>query len=531
MLPQINKIAVPPGAYITENGRWCIAANTSFYSRLDQVQKDLAKALEELVQNNGDKIDIIMRAYQKAVEMHGRTLRKSGDCLYITHPLSAAYSLASLKAPPDIIAAALLHDTVEDCGYTISELSQNFHSPIPEIVDAVTKADWDDTAFFHEAPKEILKQHRDELTQDKLYEARYWYESLLVKLADREHNLSTISALPPEQAQEIAKKTASSLLAPAKKLGIRYYAITLENYCLKILEPHLYTDIQSTRDEILRRNGPKMTAFTKELIRDLAGSPFQPSAHRPLPPNRNKAPNRTLLVSEIHRQIVCQQLSSCFRKQDVYLEEIVLTYAPERCAQPFSAFFDRYYQRLFPRGVQLQYPDPILDNSSYHLILTDFLENNYSIWLVPQNQIQAFYLGSPLLNMESDSSHRQNRLSNKMTVYSYNMRKSTKREHRVQPGITALDLAFEFQPELAKCATGCRIRRDTCFSKNDRPLPLSTTLADGDIVSYIADYSGPNDLQYHVTLDSFLDVTTTRAKIALVSHFKTQLQEKEIDHN
>lgn len=526
MIPRIDKINVPTGVRILENGQLCVDSHSSVYTHLDQIQKSLMKTLTMLVEDNGDDPDIIIKAYQKAHDLHGRTLRKSCDCLYITHPLSVAYSLASLKAPPDLIAAALLHDTVEDCSYTIDAMSKQFHSPIPEIVDAVTKVTKNDDSLFLEVPEDIVTQYRNELTQDKLYEADHWYEALLVKLADREHNLSTISALPLEQAQRIAKNTQIALLTPAKMLGIRYYAITLENYCLKILDPNLYADIQSTRDEILRKNGPKMTLFTKDLIQDLAGGPFQPSAHRPLSPNQNKSPNRTLLVSEINSQLISSQLDSCFRKQDVYLEEIVLTYSDELCVRPFSAFFDIYYKNLFPKGIQLKYPSSILDGVAYHLILTDPLENNYSVWLVPQEQIQAFYLGTQLLNMADTHPPQQKKLSKKMTVYSYNMRKATKREHRVPPNITALDLAFEFNAELAKCATGCYVRRDTGFSPKDGPMPLSTVLGEGDIVSYVADYSGPNALQYHISFDSFLDVTTLQAKIALVSHFKSQFEEK-----
>ena len=131
-------------------------------------------------------------------------------------------------------------------------------------------------------------------------------------------------------------------------------------------------------------------------------------------------------------------------------------------------------------------------------------------------------------NVEDADFNQQKRLSSKMTVYSYNMKKHTKREHRVPSNITALDLAFEFQSELAKCATGCYVRRDTCFSLTDAAQPLCTLLSDGDIVSYIADYYGPNEFQYHVTIDSFLSVTTTRAKVALVDYFKKHFQQEFI---
>lgn len=523
MIPQINKINVSSGMCVIENGRLCVAANATIYPRLNQVKENLMKTLTALVEDNGDVSDIIIKAYKTAAELHGRTLRKSRDCLYIIHPLSVAYSLASLKVPPDIIAAAILHDTVEDCNYTIDAMAKEFCGPIPEIVDAVTKVTKDGDPLFNDAPEDIVTQYRDELTQNKLYEAQYWYEALLVKLADREHNLSTISALPLERAQSIARSTRKSLLIPAKALGIRYYSITLENYCLRILDRNLYADIQSARDEILRKNGPKMSLFTKNLIQDLDRSPFHPSTHRPLSPYQSKTPNRTLLVSEINQQLIRCQLSSYFRKQDVYLEEIVFTYSDEICTHPFSLFFDIYYKNLFPKGVQIQYPVPILDGTACHLILTDSMENNYSIWLVPEDQIKAFYLGEQILDIEDIHSSPQKKLSNKMTVYSYNIERATKREHRVPPHITALDLAFEIQTDMAKSATGCYIRRDTGFSPKDAPQPLSKVLEEGDIVSYIADYKGPYDFHYHVTIDSFLAVTTTRAKAALVAHFKSEL--------
>ena len=221
-----------------------------------------------------------------------------------------------------------------------------------------------------------------------------------------------------------------------------------------------------------------------------------------------------------------KHLNGYFWKQDIYLAEVILTYSPNLMGNPFSVFFDLYYDKLFPQGIFLQYFNQDvndLNDLGYHFILTDSQENHYSIWLVPQNQIKAFYLGS-LLNTAKSRLHKNKRFSNKMIVYSYNQKTRKKREHQVPSKITALDLAFEFQPDLAKCVTGCYIRRDINFSSDDKVLPPGTFLNEGDIVSYIADYDGPSQFHYHISIDSFLAVTTVRAKAALVSHFRKQIE-------
>lgn len=486
--------------------------------------KESSRLKEQLIQrmNQYSAADLttVQKAYEIASEQHGDVLRQTGDCLYVVHPLAVALSLADLRVNSDIIIAALLHDTVEDTAFSKDAIAHEFNDFISEVVDAVTEVTKEEANLKALSP-EATHIRLDELTGDKLLASNVRYEALLVKLADREHNLATIEGTSAERARKKAQDTQNFFLPIAKELGIRYYYTVLEDYCLSILDPDTYHDIKVRQTELLQKNGRVMEEFTQKALNSVfENSSFSISAHRPF----LNQEYRTLFPSEILQQLSPQGNLRYYRKQDVYLWEVLLTFDPTEVEEPFSTFFDLYRKALYPLDVMIQYPEPIFDGLSYHIILTDIYENKYSVRLVPRNKVEAFYLGTPLTAAKERDAARQRKLQEKIQVYSYDVKKQRLCPFTISPKATALDLAFEVRPTLALCSTACYIRKDTLFTSWDQVYRLNAILNEGDIVNFIADYDSdaPENSIYHAELDWFRFLTTTQAKDLLIQYFKSK---------
>lgn len=521
MLPEIQKFEVAPPDTYMENNQLCVKEKSipgkHMYRESCRLKEQL---IQRINQYSAADLTTVQRAYEIASKQHGDILRQSKDCLYIVHPLSVALSLADLHVNSDVIIAALLHDTVEDTAFSKDAIAHEFNDFIAKIVDAVTEVTKEEANLKTISP-EATHACLDELTGDKLLFSDVWYEALLVKLADREHNLATIEGTSAERARKKAQDTQNFFIPIAKEHGIRYYATVLEDYCLNILNPDTYYDIKIRRTELLQKNGRLMGEFAKTTLASaFKDSGFQISEHRPF----LKQEYRTLLPVEILGQLSAQGNPRYYRKQDVYLWEVILTFDPFEMDDPFSSFFDLYYETLYHQNVMICYPDPVFDGLSYHIILTDIYENKYSVRLVPDSKIEAFYLGTPLTTARERDAVKQRELQKKMQVYSYDVDKQRLRPFTINPKATALDLAFEVHPTLALCSTACRIRKDTLFTGQDQVYHLNAILNEGDIVNFIADYDSvaPEDSIYHAKLDWFRFLTTTQAKDLLIDYFKSK---------
>ena len=195
----------------------------------------------------GDTTELIERAYLYAEECHLGQTRKSGEP-YIAHPLETALYLADLHLDSHTIIAALLHDVVEDCGVTLDEVAERFGPEAAKLVDGVTKLTRID-ARFH-GPTETSLGHADE--QDSLYaeNLRKMLVSMaedirvvLIKLADRLHNMSTLEALEPEKRKRIAQETLDIYSPLAHRLGIWEIKWRLDDMAFLHLDEPRYREI------------------------------------------------------------------------------------------------------------------------------------------------------------------------------------------------------------------------------------------------------------------------------------------------
>ena len=210
------------------------------------------EALIRTVRQHHPKADlaVVERAYTAAEKAHRGQLRKSGEP-YITHPVAVSQILAELGIGPRGVAAALLHDTVEDTEYTLDEVRADFGDEVALLVDGVTKLDklkYGDSAQAETVRKMVIAMSKD-------------LRVLIIKLADRLHNARTWGFVPAESAQRKAKETLEIYAPLAHRLGIQAIKLELEDLSFAVLYPKLYLEIES----LVRRRTPLREEFVAQV--------------------------------------------------------------------------------------------------------------------------------------------------------------------------------------------------------------------------------------------------------------------------
>lgn len=188
-----------------------------------------------------DDISMVAKAYETAREAHKAQFRKSGEP-YIIHPLNVAIILADLELDKETIVAGLLHDVVEDTVMTEEDLEREFGQDVALLVDGVTKLEKIPLSAGGDQPDAKLEMQAENLRKMFLAMAKD-IRVIMIKLADRLHNMRTLKYQKPESQQRIAKETLEIYCPIAQRLGISKIKIELDDLSLKYLEPDVYYDL------------------------------------------------------------------------------------------------------------------------------------------------------------------------------------------------------------------------------------------------------------------------------------------------
>lgn len=233
----MNETQIEKSGLVLDDGR--IEKIEEFKSP-EALYEDLIKRVRKY--HPSDDISLIEKAYKTAADAHKEQVRKSGEP-YIIHPLCVAIILADLELDKETIAAGLLHDVVEDTIITDSEIAAEFGDDVALLVDGVTKLG-----------KLQYKEKKDAVTNDKLEmqaeNLRKMFLAMakdirviMIKLADRLHNMRTLTHMRPEKQQEIARETMDIYAPIAHRLGISKIKVELDDLSLKYLQPDVYYDL------------------------------------------------------------------------------------------------------------------------------------------------------------------------------------------------------------------------------------------------------------------------------------------------
>ncbi len=228
-------------------------SDEALVAEVDPIVRVFAKS------HQGADIDPIIRAYDVAHRQHMGQFRKSGEP-YITHPLAVALVLAEYGLDLDTIVAGILHDTVEDTDLTLEDVEKEFNPQVAALIDGVTKLDRVRFDSKEVAQAATIRKMVVAMAQD--------VRVLLIKLADRLHNLRTIDPLPPEKQFRIATESLEVYAPLAHRLGVQEIKHEMENRCFKILMPGRYAEIEEQIQQRAPQRGASIDAAVKE-VRDV----------------------------------------------------------------------------------------------------------------------------------------------------------------------------------------------------------------------------------------------------------------------
>ena len=208
----------------------------------------------------------ILSAYEFANSAHGEQKRSSGEP-YIVHPLSVAEILVELGMDTDTICGALLHDVVEDTQYTVDDIRKRFGPFVAAMVDGVTK--------MTQLPIFDKEEQQAGNFMKVLLAMSNDIRVMIIKLADRLHNIRTLRYLPPHKQRRIAKETLSIYVPIARRMGMRTIYAELEDLSFRFLDPYAYSEIE----HVMLMKKEKREAFIENVIvrlqKRLEEYPFQ----------------------------------------------------------------------------------------------------------------------------------------------------------------------------------------------------------------------------------------------------------------
>ena len=201
-------------------------------------------------------LELIRQAYVYSANAHQGQVRKSGEP-YLIHPLEVCDLLAKMQLDEYALCAGILHDTIEDTKATPEEIEGLFGKQVAEIVEGVTKLSNMPYSTSHEKAAENFRRMLVAMAKD--------IRVILVKLADRLHNMSTLEHMKAEKQERIAQETLDIYAPLANRLGIHWLKADLQDLCLRYLQPKDYSEISKKLDNTAKNRDQYIENITKLL--------------------------------------------------------------------------------------------------------------------------------------------------------------------------------------------------------------------------------------------------------------------------
>mmetsp|Transcript_30039 Transcript_30039/g.63337 ORF Transcript_30039/g.63337 Transcript_30039/m.63337 type:complete len:1062 (-) Transcript_30039:719-3904(-) len=251
---------------------------------------------------------ILRQAYQYARSAHEGQCRKSGEP-YITHPLGVAHIIADMKLDLPSLLTALLHDTVEDTYVTLPDVSKLFGTEIAQLVDGVTKVG--------KIPLSSVEEQQSENYRKLILSMSKDIRVLLVKLADRAHNMRTLQYMSPEKQRRIAKETMDIYVPLAHRLGIHWLKTELEDNCFRYISPEKY----ETLDELVRGSEEERRKYEEAVVEMLTKQMVEAGVgQHPSSAGNVNGNNGTLIITGRTKGLY--SIHTKMRRQDIEFDDV-----------------------------------------------------------------------------------------------------------------------------------------------------------------------------------------------------------------
>ena len=472
------------------------------------------KLRQKLNYLDAEKIDLIHQAYVLANSAHQDQKRNSGEP-YITHPVEVACILADIKLDYQTIMAALLHDVIEDTDVTAEDLVLQFGQVVTDLVQGVTKLTQIEFVSKEQAQAENFRKMVLAMAED--------IRVILVKLADRLHNMRTLNSMPQIKKSRISRETLDIYAPVAKRLGMREFSVELEELSFISLYPWRYKTLKDSVEKA-RGHRKKVLHLIEKTLREgieksRLGACMILGREKHLYSLYRKMRAKKLSFDEVMdvyaMRIIVEDVDNCYRTLGVV--HGLFKPVPERFKDYISIPKANGYQSLHttlfgPYGLplEIQIRTTEMDRMATSGIAAHWLYKSEGVD-INESQLRAQRWVKNLLELQKSSGDSLEFIESVKLdlfpdeVYVFTPKGAIK---ELPAGATAVDFAYAVHTDLGNSCVAVKVDRQL--------LPLSTVLCNGQTIEVITSSRGQPNLNW---LDF---VVTSKARSAIRHYMKTQ---------
>jgi|TARA_Y100001937_G_scaffold20019_1_gene27867 GTP pyrophosphokinase/guanosine-3',5'-bis(diphosphate) 3'-pyrophosphohydrolase len=467
-----------------------------------------------------EQVALVQQAYVVARDAHAPQIRSSGEP-YITHPVAVSSILADMHMDHETLMAALLHDVIEDTPVSKEELASKFGDTVAELVQGVSKLDKVKFKDYHEFEVTNLQKMFMAMTQD--------IRVILIKLADRTHNMRTLGALRPEKRRRIAKETLELYAPIANRLGIHNIKNELEDWGFQALYPMRYRALSTAVKQARGNRRELLEKIQHEILGRLeqAGINADVSGReKHLYSIYRKMKNKELMFNDVMDiyafRVVVDSIDHCYRTLGVVhnlYKPIEIRFKDYIAIPKQNGYQSLHTSLVGPHGipVEIQMRTREMDEMADKGIAAHWMYKANGQHQDTTAQIRARRWMQSLLELQQNAGNSAEFVENvKSELYPDELYVFSPKGKIVELpiGATAVDFAYAVHTDIGNRCVGAKVDR--------RPYPLNKPLETGQTVEIVTSPGGKpnaNWLNY---------VVTSRAILGIRNYLKKQQQNESI---
>lgn len=480
-----------------------------------RIQDIIDKALE--VRKDAD-IESIQRAYVYSAAMHAGQVRLSGEP-YLMHPLATAYTLAEMRMDEATICAGLLHDTVEDTDATLDDLKDRFGPDVANIVDGVTKISQITFESKEEAQAENIRKMILAMADD--------IRVLMVKLADRLHNMCTLEFQKPHKQKMIAQETMDIYVPLANRLGLHRIKLRLEDLAFMYLKPDVYSQMTEWLDSnriAEQQYIDRITGLLRDMLKEMGVSGEVKGRIKHKYSIYKKMVQQGITLDQVYDVIAFRVIVDEVRQCYAMLGQVHAAWKPiqgrfkDYISMPKANMYQSLHTTVVGPGgerfeVQIRTRD--MDYLAEHGVASHWIYKEGG--KIKGKDAKQFQWLQELLDwqkLESDSREFMRSLRFDMfkdEIYVFTPRGDVK---ELPEGATPVDFAYAIHSRVGDTCVGAKV--------NGRLVPINTPLENASTVEIITDQNR------HPSRDWLKFVKTARARTRIQNFIRTEERNRSI---